>query len=516
MWFSSLGTWSLSRKEDCSDLKGERVGTGIRAPLLVGLAVFALFSVVLPAVPVSAQEPSTPREAPTAPKKAEEKPPEEVEKPPPPAPVTLPGAPVPADVLDLQVPGPTTPPPAPGLIDRFQRRLDLIKPGQILFDLMVEEAYDSNAFDTSTNPQYDFVTVIVPGLAIELAEGKTSLSLRYTPEILLYARFPEVNHVNQALRFAASWDPTPGVRLFLRDSLLITENTAIQASSLGIGQPGLQQTIQNNLSPGMEVRLGPQDTLLAEYENTIIDQAQDNRTINGGRVGWRHDLPRGGFNVTYDVASVDRESGDNSFSHAGTLRASYRLNPRDELLLGVGGSFVDNQVSENTAVVGGEVGLNHEFSPQLRGRVTGGAQVFGLEQGNPKPAFSTNSNLEWTFPRGSLTLGFVQGFENTFATVDDVGVVLNTNGFGSFSYQLGTRLSLSVSGSYGRVEFQEQDQTDLVGRATIDFRYQLWQSLFLTAGFTFFDRNSNVPDNDLTDYRVYIGLSMGLSTRLPL
>jgi len=515
MWFSSLGTWSLSRKEDCS--KGRAVGTSIRTPLLVGLTVFALSSVASPAVLVSAQEPSAPREPPTAPTKPEEKPPEEVEKAPPRAPVALPGAPVPTDILDLQAPGPTTPPPAPGLIDRFQRRLDLIQPGQILFDLTVEEVYDSNAFNTSTNPQGDFITTIVPAVAIEQVAKDASLSLRYTPEILLYSRFPELNRVDHALRFAASWDPTPGLRLFLRDSLLITDNTAEQASPLGIGQPGLQRTTQNNLSPGMEVRLGPQDSLLAEYENIIIDEAQgDDSRINGGRVGWRHDLPRGGFNVTYDVAYVDRESGDNSLSHAGTVRASYRLNPRDELLLGVGGSFVDNQESENTAVVGGEVGLNHQFSPQLRIRVTGGAQVFGLEQGNPQPAFSTNSDLEWTFPNGSLTLGFLQGYENTFATVDDVGVVLNTSGFGSFSYQLGPRLSLSVSGSYGRVEFQEQDQTDLVGRATIDVRFQLWQSLFLTAGYNFFDRNSNVADQDLTDHRVFIGLSMALSTPLPL
>jgi hypothetical protein len=380
---------------------------------------------------------------------------------------------------------------------------------------MVEEAYDSNAFDTSTNPQSDFVTVIVPGLAIELAEGKTSLSLRYTPEILLYSRFPELNRVDHALRFAASWDPTPGLRLFLRDSLLITDNTAEQASPLGIGQPGLQRTIQNTLSPGTEVRLGPQDTLLAEYENTIIDQAQDDRRINGGRVGWRHDLPQGGFNVTYDAANVDRESGGNSFAHAGTLRASYRLNPRDELLLGVLGSFVDNQESEDTAVVGGDVGLNHRFNPQLRGRVTGGVQVFGLEEGNPKPRFSTNSDLEWTFPRGSLILGVFRGFENTFGSVDDVGVVLDTRGFGFFSYQLGPRLTFSASGSYGQVDYQEQDQTDLVGRATIDVRFQLWQNLFLTAGYNFFDRNSTVADQNLTDHRVFIGLSMGLSAPLP-
>ena len=266
----------------------------------------------------------------------------------------------------------------------------------------------------------------------------------------------------------------------------------------------------------MEVRLGPQDALLAEYENILIDQAQDDRTINGGRVGWRHDLPRGGFNVTYDVATIDREIEGNSFAHAGTLRASYRLNPRNELLLGVLGSFEDNQESENTAILGGEVGLNHVFNPQLRMHVTAGVQVFGLEEGDLEPRFSTNSNLEWTFTNGSLTLGVFQGYENTFATVDDVGVVLSTNGFGSFSYQLAPRLNLLIAGSYGREAFQSgefEGRVDLVGRATIDVRFQLWQSLFLTAGFAFFDRSSNEADEDLTDYRAFIGLSMALSVR---
>ncbi len=499
----------------------------VQAPRACGLALLYIFLAAAPIPLTFAQEPSptpskppptAPTDAPRAPTKPEEKPPEEVEKAPPP-PVTLPGAPVAPGVLDLLAPGPTAPPIAPGLIDRFQRRLDLIQPGQILFDVTVEEVYDSNAFDTSTNPQHDFITTIVPALAIELVEANTSLSLRYTPEILLYARFPELNRVDHALRLAASWDATPGLRLFVRDSLLITDETAQEASPLGIGQSGLQQTIQNDLSPGMEVKLGPQDTLLVEYRNIIINEAQgDNRLINGGRVAWRHELPRGEFNFTYDVAYVDREIEGNSFAHAGTLRASYRLDPRNELLLGVLGSFEDNQESENTAIFGGDVGLNHEFNPQLRMHVTAGVQVFGLEEGDLEPRFFTNSNLEWTFPNGSLTLGIFQGYENTFATVDDVGVVLSTNGFGSFSYQLAPRLNLIIGGSYAREAFQsgeDEGRVDLVGRATIDLRFQLWQRLFLTAGFTFFDRNSNEADEDLTDYRAFIGLSMALSVPSP-
>ncbi|MCI0484446.1 MAG: hypothetical protein L0Y78_07675 [candidate division NC10 bacterium] len=360
--------------------------------------------------------------------------------------------------------------------------------------------------------------MIVPGLAVELAEGKTSLSLRYTPEIQLYNRFSELNTVNHALRFATSWDATPGLRLFLRDSLLITDQTAQEASPLGIGQTGLNQTTQNDLSAGMEIRLGPQDTLLVEYENGIINEVEDDRLINGGSFGWRHDLPRGALNLTYEGAYVDRETEGDSFVQAGSLRASYPLDPRNELLLGVLGSFEDNQGSENTAVLGGDVGLNHVFNPQLRAHVTAGIQVFGLEEGDPEPRFYTNSNLEWTFPGGGLILGVFQGYENTFDTVDDVGVVLSTRGFGSFSYQLAPRLNLLIAGSYGREAFQsgeDEGQVDLVGRATIDFRFQLWQSLFLTTGFRFFDRNSNEADNDLTDYQAFIGLSMALSVPSP-
>lgn len=482
--------------------------------LCVFLAVSPVSHVFAQEPPPAPGEPSpaAPTEAPTPEAKPEKKPPEEGEKVPPRAPVALPGSPEPEDVLDFQAPQLTAPAEVPpGLTDRFQRRLDLVQPGQVLFDLTVEEVYDTNAFNSSTDPQDDFITVIVPGIAVEQVAKNASLRLRYTPRINIYNKFSEQDRVNHTLAFAGSWDPTPGVRLYLRDDLLITDRSE-EASALGISQTGTRTTTQNNLAPGAEFRLGPEDDLVTEYTNTIIDGGGDDRTINGGRIAWRHRLPRAGVSLEYIPAYVDRESGGNSFNHTGTLRSSYRLNPRSELLFRVFGSYTDNDVGDNTAFVGGDVGINHQLTPNLHLRLTAGPQVFGLEQGDPKPRFFTDSNLAWTFPRGTLTVGLVQRYANTFSTVNDEGVVLDTRGLGSFAYQLAPRLSFSVNGSYGRVEFQDQDRTDDVGRVGIDIRYQIWQNLFLTAGYTLFDRNSTVDTEDLNDQRVFIGLSLNLST----
>ncbi len=475
---------------------------------------FAVSPVSIASAQVSSPSPGEP--SPPAPTGAPSPPsiptPEEEEEVPPPAPPAVPGAPVPEDVLDFQAPLPTTPSPAPGLVDRYQQRLDLIRPGQLLFNLTVEEVWDDNAFNTGTEGKEDFITVIVPAVAIDQRGAKTSLNLRYSPRILKYARFSELDRVDHSLRLAADWDPSPGLRVFLQDSLLITENTAQQASSLGISRSGLGRTTQNTLLTGLDVRLSPQDDLTVQYRNIIVDQDRgEDRMVNGGGVIWRHSLPRGSVSVTYNGAYVDRDVSANSFNHAGAVRTTYELNPNDQLLLAAVASFSDNEDADNSVVAGASVGLNHQFNPNLTMLVTGGIQGFRLEDGDSDPRFFTNSHLAWTFPKGSLTVGVVNRFQNTFSTVDDVGVVLETRGFANFSYQAAPRLSLSINGSYSQVDFQEQNREDLVGRFRINIRYQLWRRLFLTAGYNFFNRDSDVNVNDLTTNRVFIGLSLGLS-----
>jgi len=488
--------------------------TDIRALFFCGLAALHCFSALPKTLLVSiasAQEPSAPSEAPARPSVSK---PEEEEK-------ALPGAPAVEEAFELQAPSPTATPPAPGLVDRFQQRLNLVQPGQILFNLTVEEAYDDNVFQRSTNTQSDFITVIVPAVSIDRTRRDTSFRLQYTPRILLYADFSELNTVNHSLLAAASWDPSPWLRVSLRNNLLIT-NDQTETSPFGISQTGLRKRTRNNLSVPLEFKLTRRSDLTLTYANTIRNEEDrpqspgDDATINSGRIAFAHRLPRGEVNLGYTLTSANFDISSDFVGHEPSLKVSYNLNPNNELLFGVDAVLRDEKDDDNVTVFTAAVGLNHQFNPHVSATLNGGITVFDQNPFAAEPRFFTDSSLTWTFPRGSLKLGIQQRFVQTFDTGDNQGVVNVLGGSGSFSYQVAPRLAVAINGSYFRNDFVQQlDRTDLVSRVGINMRYQLWRLLTLTAGYNFFDRNSDLNNNDLTRNRVFIGLSLGYSTPLP-
>ncbi len=486
----------------------------IRAVLVCSLAVLQFFAVPLVSV-ASAQVPSpAPGEVPTPP--SVPTPPEEEEIPPP-APPALPGAPTPVDILDFQAPPPTAPPVvAPGLVDRFQQRLELVPAGQILFSLTVEGEYDDNVFGEQDDREDDFRIVIVPAVAVERVRKTSSLRLRYSPRILKYIDFTDEDRVDHSLVAAWSWDTTPWFRVSVRDSLLITEDTA----EAGGRDTGLRRTIRNEVSPDLEFRLGPRSDLLVGYTNSFTDKEEvageeDDSWIHKGRIAFRHRRPRGGVSLAYTLTTAAFDESSDFLSHEASLRASRRVTPRDELLFLAAGLLQDEDDDPDFTIITAGAGVTHEFSPQVSGTLTGGIQRFDEDDSDAEIGFATISNLTWTFPRGSLRLGVDQRFEETSDSVDNVGVVHILRGSASFAYQVGPRLDVVVNGSAAREDFEEEDRLDMVYRVGVDIRYRLSRLFTLTAGYTRFDRDSDKGGQDLTRNRVFIGLSVGYATPLP-
>jgi hypothetical protein len=412
--------------------------------------------------------------------------------------------------LDLRAPGPTAPPTALGLSDRFQRRLELIPAGRILFDLTVEEEYDDNAFAVGDDREEDFRTVIVPAIGVERVKRKSSLRLRYTPRILRHARFSELDRVDHSLVAATSWNPTPKLRISVQESLLITEDP-VAASALGIRDPGVRRTTRNEVSPDLQFRLSPRSDLLLGYTHTFID-ADDDAMIHRGRIVLRHRRPRSGLSLAYTLTSAEFDESSDFLGHEGNLNASWRLNPRDELLFTGGGVVRDRDEDTDLTIITGSLGLRHQFSRRLSSTSTAGAQRFDEEGSDPTIGFFTDSNLTWTFPRGQLALRVERRFTETFSDVDNEGVVEVLRGSVSFSYRAGPRLFVSVDGSYAREDFEEQDRLDLINSVGVQIRYQLSRLLAFTAGYQRFDRNSDLDGSDLTTNRVFIGLSLSFAS----
>jgi len=295
----------------------------MRAVLVCGLAALQFFSAPLlafaqesPTIPEPAPTPST---APTPEKLEEEK-----VAPPPPT--------VPAEVLHLEAPSPTTPPPSPMLDAPIMQDLALIPAGQLQFELFVQEEYDDNVNLVAQGRESDFITRISPTVAVNRTTGTTSLNLRYVPTFRLYARFPDLNRTDHTLVFDGSWQAIPRLRFSLQNRLLITQNAVEEISSLGISRAGLNQTTQNTVSPALDLKLTSRSNLALRYTNRIIDQEEgEDRTVNGGTITFGHSHARGGVNLAYNIAYVDRERTSNSLSHLGTVSTSWRLNPKDVL-----------------------------------------------------------------------------------------------------------------------------------------------------------------------------------------
>ena len=54
--------------------------------------------------------------------------------------------------------------------------------------ITVSETYDDNIFLTKTNKVSDYITVVTPGISMNLLQEHTSLQLRYAPS---FYRYPE-------------------------------------------------------------------------------------------------------------------------------------------------------------------------------------------------------------------------------------------------------------------------------------------------------------------------------------
>ena len=53
--------------------------------------------------------------------------------------------------------------------------------------ISVSETYDDNIFLTETNKVSDYITVVTPGISMNLLQEHTSLQLRYAPSFYRYA-----------------------------------------------------------------------------------------------------------------------------------------------------------------------------------------------------------------------------------------------------------------------------------------------------------------------------------------
>jgi hypothetical protein len=123
--------------------------------------------------------------------------------------------------------------------------------------LTLGERYDDNIFETQTNKQHDFITVLSPGIRVQYLPTAptlgTQLDLEYHANIEFYADHSSQNNVGHLLSLTLASPLAPSLQVSMRELLLITNNPLARDERLSNPtgfRPASQQTSERTLSVG--------------------------------------------------------------------------------------------------------------------------------------------------------------------------------------------------------------------------------------------------------------------------
>ncbi len=362
--------------------------------------------------------------------------------------------------------------------------------------IALEEAWDTNIFNTSSDEQSDFISRATPGLlfSLETERGVFNLSGFLTSEA--YADHNELN----------TWDATKRVELGT-PSLKITPRLSLQAAA--------RYFETNDISQRNELVLTPIPDLPPSETFVVVGRTAA-RTYGGSLQATYQATPNlnlilGGGATKLEYIDARPDLTD-SRTLTGNASAVYRITPRT-----TGGIFGS---TSDTAYDGGATsrsytgGLSASHAATERTSVDARAGMTFLTDTSAAGVVDHNES-----PYGSLSINYRNG---GFGAVLTGSYELTGGGsFGqstergnvglSLTDQFAARWSWDFSGSYQN-ERSAGAQTALNistadGTAGVRFAATNWAAVRLS-GYTFRQWNRDAADGDITRSHVMLGLTL--------
>src|SRR5262245_8115715 len=187
--------------------------------------------------------------------------------------------------------------------------------------LSLGERYDDNIFETQTNKQHDFITVLSPGIRVQYLSPAptlgTQFDLDYHADIEFYADHSSQNNVGHRQSLTLDSPLAPSLQVSIRQLLLITTNPLLRNEQLGnptgfrpASQQTSERTLLNEAEGRADIRLGGRTSLDVLFGNLIdnVDipsELDEFRYTVGTDLGYTFDVVRNsrvfvGYKVTFE------------------------------------------------------------------------------------------------------------------------------------------------------------------------------------------------------------------------
>jgi hypothetical protein len=388
--------------------------------------------------------------------------------------------------------------------------------------ITVSETYDDNINLTRTNKVSDYITVVTPGVALNLSREHTNLQLNYAPSFYRYAENDDLNYTAQSAGLNFGQDLVQGLRFNLADTYLQSEDPLQDPQNI----QGLRQTRNkywtNITNASFGYTFGAQSQVNVGYsyyyyrndEITLDDSTVQNPYAN---LTYWFDV-KNGAEVTYGYTDAQFTRDDNLLaasdytSNAAGMRYLRRFTPNSKGYVGYNYATFDYErfLPQDFGVHSGLVGLDHSFSPEYTVAASVGyfIRVNEITDNQDGPTYS--ASLIRRFAGGSITVGGNGGwsYENL-----QQGVGL-TSGFSQYygGYVNGTYEILERVNIYGGLSYRHDkytlDKSDYF-RGNCGVRWDFLRYYFVALDYSYIDRSEDLGLNEYTDNRIM--LSIGAS-----
>jgi Putative beta-barrel porin 2 len=256
--------------------------------------------------------------------------------------------------------------PAYGQVGQEPTRLTLTP------SLSLGERYDDNIFETPTNKQHDFITVLSPGIRVQYLPTAptlgTQFDFNYRANIEFFADHSSENNVGHLLTLMLDSPLSPSLQVSLRELLLITDNPLARDERLsdptGLRPASQQQrnrTIHNEAQGRADIRLGGRTSLGVLFGNLIDDvsvpeELDEFRYTVGAELGYLFNVARNSrvfvaYQVSFETfrnnGIVPSPNADAAFQvHAVGTGVRHELTPTLAVDAGVGYSFTTSDTPQ--------------------------------------------------------------------------------------------------------------------------------------------------------------------------
>ncbi len=364
-------------------------------------------------------------------------------------------------------------------------------PFRLVPSLQVREEYDDNVTLSPSNTASDYLTYIMPGLALKLRGATYGANLAYRAEILRYVNQTHLDTVRHSVQADGRVDVGTQLTLTMADELKRTDDF--------VGGPVPEQTqrvahYENTLELGGEYRLADRYSIGLDYRFFLISYQEGGPTFT----------------------DLDRKD------HTIALSLYYQLFPKTSVFVQYAYALVrydkaDASATRDSDAHEGFVGIRGDLTAKTSATVKVGGGIKDFADGSSSTDVLVEGDITYKYREPSAIRLFVarSNTESTFTqnnTIDKFYVA--TYGGVDVTHQLSPRFGIKLVGLVGTNDYPDvttvgtktakrSDVVYTVG-AAIHYDFQRWLAVELA-----YDRrvrDSNFSDFNYTDNRVRASL----------